>query len=97
LASKTGKIKIGKAKNPLKRLHDLQVGNGDKLSLLVVIAGDEEAELHARFKRLRTIGEWFRPERPLLKHLLTLPLDQATRENIRCQISATRSELIEVL
>lgn len=59
-------VKIGRAKDPAKRLIDLQVGNPRRLKILFTIPfGDEEtaaaAELkfHSIFKDYRLEGEWF--------------------------------------
>jgi hypothetical protein len=64
-----GFIKIGFAKNPIKRLLLFQTGNPYKLKLLGVISGvteHYELELHVRFQRFRVRGEWFRPDSELL-------------------------------
>jgi hypothetical protein len=57
-----GPIKIGRAKDPLARLADLQVANHERLRLLMTIAdnGTLEITLHKRFNSLRIHGEWFR-------------------------------------
>ena len=60
-------IKIGRAKNPLKRLAALQVGNGNRLELVGVLdckspahALEEEKKAHKRFSENHVRGEWFR-------------------------------------
>jgi len=57
-------VKIGIAKNPKKRLRDLQTANPVKLNLLYTIPGDETLEktLHLIFDEYRESGEWFRYE-----------------------------------
>ena len=58
-----GPIKIGLSSNPVQRVHDLQVGNPEELTLLAVMVGEEseEARLHARFSKHHIRGEWFKP------------------------------------
>ena len=64
----TDDIKIGISKNPLKRLSQLQTGNGDKLILLGVyeVGNDRaiEKRLHKMFWQSRQKGEWFRFPEP---------------------------------
>jgi hypothetical protein len=57
-------IKIGIAKDPVKRLAALQTGNHESLELLGFGPGDAatEARLHAELAHYREIGEWFRDE-----------------------------------
>lgn len=64
-----GPIKIGKAVNVQKRLSSLQTSHSQKLYVLAEIEVDRESELHERFAELRTKGEWFRAEKPLLDFL----------------------------
>jgi len=60
---KTGAIKIGRSKNPEKRLKQLQTGCPDKLKLLLIVEnfGHIEKNLHRdlRSYRSRRTGEWF--------------------------------------
>lgn len=62
-SSKTGMIKIGRSKNPEKRLKQLQTGNQNKLRIVATFEniGWREAELHQDLKRwrIRANGEWF--------------------------------------
>lgn len=57
----TGQIKIGNSKNPLKRLGQLQTGNESKLNLIACCIGGEEyeRELHKKYIKNRSRGEWF--------------------------------------
>lgn len=59
----TGDIKIGRSKNPRKRLKQLQTGSPTKLKLLVEIpnAGYYEKILHKKLEKykIRKRGEWF--------------------------------------
>lgn len=45
-----------------KRLEDLQSGNPKRITVVAMMAGDEEDEqrLHARFAQHRLTGEWFK-------------------------------------
>lgn len=54
--------KIGVAKNPNKRLVQLQTGNPNKLVIAKVMQGGyrEESALHEALKDSRLEGEWFR-------------------------------------
>lgn len=69
--SKHGPIKIGKANNPRSRMRDLQIGNPDKLYLLVAVGEHHatEPELHEHFASLRMYGEWFKPGKKLLRYI----------------------------
>lgn len=55
-------VKIGRAKNPQKRLGDLQVGHPEKLKVLRAFprAGDFESAFHDGLAEQRASGEWFR-------------------------------------
>ncbi len=58
-----GLVKIGWAKDPKKRLANLQIGSPVKLFLIGMIETEKalplEAALHKRFRRHRVYGEWF--------------------------------------
>tara|TARA_B100000212_G_scaffold305555_1_gene253632 strand:- start:516 stop:821 length:306 start_codon:yes stop_codon:yes gene_type:complete len=62
-SDKTGDIKIGRSKDPKRRLKQLQTGSPHKLKLLLVIEGKGKIEksLHNRLQqyRSRRNGEWF--------------------------------------
>lgn len=65
----TGRLKIGKAKDPERRFATLQTGSPTQLVLLGCIPGgrDKERELHQRIPRAdRLHGEWFSPSRAAL-------------------------------
>jgi len=58
-----GCVKVGKSKNPEKRLADLQVGNSHKLVLYGVmedVSQDLENMLHKILEPYRMEGEWFK-------------------------------------
>ncbi|MFJ9777107.1 GIY-YIG nuclease family protein [Kitasatospora sp. NPDC101157] len=54
-------VKIGTARNPERRVRELQIGAPTKLELLWQTPGDRglEARLHACFQAERSHGEWF--------------------------------------
>lgn len=56
-----GRIKIGRAKDPYKRLRTLQTGHADELEMLAVITGRgyEEKVWHWAFCDSEIKGEWF--------------------------------------
>lgn len=60
-AGKTDLYKVGYAKDPAKRLRELQTGNGHKLALLAMWPGDQQAErrIHGALAQYRREGEWF--------------------------------------
>lgn len=58
-SASTGRIKIGRSKNPENRLRDLATAAADELELLGVLEGDREVELHAQFAPCRYRGKWF--------------------------------------
>lgn len=60
-ATESGRIKIGIAVNPFKRLGILQVGSPEILELIGIKAGGRrlEVRLHAELRRDRVHGEWF--------------------------------------
>lgn len=77
-------IKIGRARDMGQRLSGLQVGSPDKLELMGIIRPADpeqlEADLHRRFDRHRTHGEWFSPapalEAYIAEHAISLEADR---------------------
>ena len=59
--TESGRIKIGYAQSPERRLRDLQTSHDARLELLRVVDGDRRLEqaLHRHFERFRLVGEWF--------------------------------------
>lgn len=79
---KCGKrVKIGHAMDPRSRLRDLQVGNPEKLELLMVIEGGRrtECEIHKRFAEQRLAGEWFRIEGDLREYMAKVYREKRSR------------------
>jgi hypothetical protein len=60
-ARKGGPIKIGWARDPEKRLRQLQTAHAEQLTLLAVIPGTRclEQEIHRKLIFARRGGEWF--------------------------------------
>jgi hypothetical protein len=60
-AAESGRIKIGVARDPYRRLAELQVGSPEQLELIGVAPGGRkrELELHAELRHDRLHGEWF--------------------------------------
>lgn len=58
-----GRYKIGIAKNPKKRISQLQTGNSDKLELIESYPSENaskiETALHNQFSHIKLNGEWF--------------------------------------
>lgn len=61
-----GNVKIGAAKNPLKRLRTFQTANDDGLELIGFVETDDmygtEQKLQRKFRKARVRGEWFRED-----------------------------------
>lgn len=64
-------IKIGKAKNPMIRLAQLQTSSALKLSILGVMRGVDgiERKLHKQFSSARMSGEWFERHEELMNFI----------------------------
>ena len=71
LSSSTGLVKIGSSGDPDRRLRDLQMASGERISLLTTEPGGEahEKALHRRFKASRVRGEWFRHSEAIRTHI----------------------------
>jgi hypothetical protein len=55
-------VKIGRSEDPRRRLAALQCANPSHLTLITVLEGDREGELHNMFQEYRVNGEWFRDD-----------------------------------
>lgn len=66
-------VKIGWAKNPVKRFGQLRVGAACHITLVgfVEATRDQETELHWLLRGNRTVGEWFE-KCPAVLHLLAI-------------------------
>jgi uncharacterized protein YozE (UPF0346 family) len=62
-------VKIGKSRDPVSRVNNLQTSSPTKLRTLFILEGDRERELHAVFAEYRVRGEWFRVEGALKKFI----------------------------
>lgn len=60
-AKGSGRIKIGRSKNPQRRLKTLQTGNASQLKMVANLdgLGWREKDLHNTLKKWRLKGEWF--------------------------------------
>lgn len=60
-AGDNGPVKIGRAKDPVRRLAQIQTGSHDELHLRAIVPGAsrEERKMHHRFAEARIRGEWF--------------------------------------
>ena len=63
IQEENGPIKIGRARNPLQRLRQLQTGNLRPLRLIAFTEGDSrlESSLHFLFRRHKIAREWYHP------------------------------------
>lgn len=57
---KSDQIKIGKSISPQQRIRMLETQSGANFDVLAIIDCNRETELHRRFKKYRTVGEWFK-------------------------------------
>lgn len=66
-----GNIKIGKTNNPQERLRTLATSSPvpQPYRIVGLIDGNRETELHRKFHKHRSHGEWFRPVGELLKFI----------------------------
>lgn len=74
-------IKIGFSKKPQDRIIKLQTASPFKLTLIRTVLGNKklEAELHTRFRHLKSHGEWFRGERELRQHIREMPRPKVSK------------------
>jgi predicted GIY-YIG superfamily endonuclease len=63
-AKGSGRIKIGRSKNPERRLKTLQTGNASQLKMVCSLngLGWRERDIHEALKKWRLKGEWFEYE-----------------------------------
>jgi len=79
----SGYTKIGKSKDPSKRIRTICCGN-PTARLLLLIEGDHERELHHAFKTKKVTGEWYNlspTEIEQLSRSLTVILDNRKSKN----------------
>lgn len=62
-SKETNRYKIGKSKNPEKRLKQLQTGSSEQLELIEKFQSKYpfliESTMHNRYSYVKMIGEWF--------------------------------------
>ncbi len=78
--------KIGWARDPMKRLADMQVAVPDHLRLLATVPGTakDERELHERFSAGWIRGEWFEASTPGLRDLIDGLISAQIAAEIEC-------------
>jgi len=66
-----GSIRIGCSVNPIFTLRKLQRGYPDKLKLLLVITDvfNELADLQKKFKKYKTKGDWYKPDKEIFDEI----------------------------
>lgn len=74
-----GPIKIGRTFDVAARVKKLQTGAPERLTVLRVLAGDFEVQLHQRFADSRGHGEWFSPTPELLAAIAEEPFANHSR------------------
>jgi len=64
-------IKVGISNNPKRRLKQLSTGHPKKLYLFGYFAGGRtlEQQLHIKFQKIRSNGEWMYPSDELIEYL----------------------------
>jgi len=67
----TKQVKIGFSANVTKRFNALKSQSPVPLELLITIPGTkkDEKKLHKRFRKYRTHGEWFEPNKRIMRYL----------------------------
>ncbi len=55
-------IKVGRSKNPYKRLKTIQIINSTELEMVCVFEEDIEKEIKELLKNYKILGEWFYPD-----------------------------------
>lgn len=66
-----GMIKVGTSRKAAVRLATIAHEHGQLVLMAIQPGGyEEETAVHRRFRDLRAEGEWFRPELPLLQHIV---------------------------
>lgn len=71
IQSKSGLIKIGFSRDPIKRLQGLKTANGEDLSLVGCWAGniEEEKSIHFALSNFQAEREWFYPTKTVIQFL----------------------------
>ena len=55
-------IKVGRSKNPYKRLKAIQISNSIELEMVCVFEEDIEKEIKELLKKYKILGEWYYPD-----------------------------------
>ncbi len=94
-----GYVKIGFcARDPMRRLEKLQIGNPMTLRLVALAEGDmaDERDLHSRFRKQRVRGEWFRLDEAVNAYIANYAVDhdEASRNRPERQICGKPAHLV---
>lgn len=88
-----GPVKIGfTSKHPEERLGGLQTGSPTKLRIVGLLPVNRERELHKRFAKDHSHGEWFNPSKELLAFIdaeASLHLKERLVNQAQLQLEAT--------
>lgn len=84
----SGRVKIGYAADPAKRVAELATGSPGPLVLMGTVPGErqEEATLHAHFAQWRRHREWFEGHRDLLRGIGLLLVSQGTPTTVQDEL-----------
>lgn len=99
-AGENGPIKIGYCRDLKARLHGIQTGCPERLSVLGVMGGtrDTETEFHQRFAKHIRHGEWFNPAEEIIEFTNQLAKDLPSEPAQKRRILAVDPpNLIEVM
>jgi DNA-binding transcriptional regulator YdaS (Cro superfamily) len=90
-------VKIGFAKDPVRRSHNIGVGSHVPYRLVGFVAAtpEQEKEIHGLLSRWRIRGEWFRREGPVMHFLSLLLGSQKTRRSE--ETSGTRGLILRAI
>lgn len=100
IAAESGRMKVGTADHPRKRLKQLQTGCPEPLLLFAVMPGGRrsEADLHRRLSPYRIRGEWFTfsdESRSVVERVVRVRMTKAAAE-VAMMLSVNRFALLEL-
>ena len=82
ISDNNGLCKIGRSEDVERRIKSLQTGNGNTLTLIYAVPGDQEKAFHRRFKAEKCPAgrEWFYLRGSLLEYLNTRECDRGIEQ-----------------